>query len=427
MNIDELDRAVIPFVSKKLNKQLTPEEVGYVKRRIRGNNFEKTGVKDLVRSIMSEVVYMQIETTGTQDIHEYNKSQIGERTEDNNTTHRFGTNLAGNDEFNKQLVIDVTKFMQFNKDSLFALSRAMNPASKEYYSYIMFDSDNRNTSLSTDGVLAWQLNDGPPSYTQGTINLYNKLNKIIKMRLGRITYGNLHIDEYLKLVNSTSKRFTVTIPDYNAQALVHQNGNKFHFIQQLLTPYYGSDPTTSSFFENRGWFRFHEPHRNTSKISLRISDAFTPESPIIIHETEASFEAGQLFGVVIANPAFGVIYDPLLIPNNVIPALSLHYGNISPTGVPELFGGASSTIPFTFSGFTTNTPGNPAQATLINNYNQQHNINKGWSNVFLPPSSVIGADLAPGFYPVTMTFLYKPRLTGVIELISEIPPGEKII
>jgi hypothetical protein len=424
VNINDLDRAIIPFVSKALNKQLDPQDVIYIQKRIRGNNYEITPVTQLVLNIVNDIKHTQVESI---DLEDYNQEEVKLKVGEDAHTYRQGTHALGSDTFNKQLVIDVTNFMEFTKESLFDLSRAMNPASKEYYSYVMFDSNNRNTSLSTDGTLVWQLNDGPVIFQTGIINLYNKLHPITKMRLGRLTFSNLKDTEFDKLKGSTSKRFAVTIPDFQSQALVHPSGNRFHFIQQLLALNYAADPTLSSFFENRGWFRFHEPHRNTSQLSLRVADMFTLNDPVIVHDDRQSIAAFQSFGVTVASFDFGIVFDPLFVPADQVENMVMLYGSISATGRPETNAGAFTVHPFTMSGFTTNTPANPAQAALIAAYNSTWVLSKVHSNIFQAPTPVTTANLPVGLHAVEMTHMYPPRLTGVLELVSEIPPGEKIV
>ena len=427
--ITKLERAVIPFISRHLNKTLNSAEIDFVRTNLANLPKNAKSLATIVHSIIKQLVTIQVTSSSTvpeglDDFHVFHQMDVNEPNEDD---YQFGTKAFGQDTYNDELTMEIIEFLKFNKKTLFELSQIMNPAGKEYYSYIMLDTDNKNITTSTDGCYMFNLNDGPPVFTQGTINLHTKLHPIKYMRLARTIFGNLHPTEYLKLTESPNNRFAVTIKGLESQSLIMNNGLQFHFIQYLLPSRVSSNPSLSSFNSNRGWFHFNDPHRNVDQIGITFTDMMLPIDPILVHETEAVINATQVFGFVVASP-YGNITDPIVIQVNLLESLGLYWGSVSPTGIPDNAGGGTTSLPFKFGGWSATVPGNPVQAALIAAYNSADQpLVKNHDTWFQPPVALAASDLPAGLYPVTLTFNYKPRMTTVLELISEIPPGEKII
>lgn len=420
MTLTNLERAVIPFISKHLNKRLNSAETEFIRHKLKNATNIKS-VPALTKSIIKQLVYVQRNTSST----------VPKNLDDFHVFHQMDARESDNPEYDlsgysTQLTVEVTKFLNYDNTTLFELSHAMNPASKEVYSYIMFDTDNKNVALSSEGHYHWLLNDGVPNYINGTINLYHKLNPIKYMRIARTIFGNLHPVEYLKLTESAGNRFALTIEGLESQSMILNNGLTFHFIQYLLPARLASNPSLSSYRSNRGWFHFADPHNNVDRLGISIVDMATPASPIIVHDTPAVITAVQLLGFNVASP-YGNIQDPLFIAANLIDSLGLYYASIRPTGIPDTAGGATSSLPFIFGGWDAVVPGNPVQAALIAAYNSSvQPLVKNHDGFFQPPVPIAASDRPVGLYPVTITFQNNPRMTTVLELISDIPSGEKI-
>lgn len=412
---------VIPFIAKHLNKRLNSAEIRFIKKRL--DSVKQSQIKSLpvfVRSIIKQLVSNQRNSStvprGLDDFHVFHQMNLAEK---DNAEYDFSS-------YDVKLSMEITKFLKYDSTTLFELSRDLNPASKEVYSYIMFDTDNKNTSLSTPGHPQWLLNDTVPNFTTGTINLYQTLYPIKYMRLARTIYGNLHPTEYRKLIDATTNRFAVTIEGLAPSGMMLNRGLQFHFIQYLVSSRVGSNQSLSSYNSNRGWFHFSDPHRNVDQLGISIADMAITNNPIIVHDTPAVINAVQLLGFLVASP-YGNIQDPVFIPADLIDHLGLYYNSVRPTGIPDTAGGATSSLPFSFGGWGAVNPVNPVQAALIAAYNSSVQVLvKNHNAFFQAPVPVATSDRPPGLYPVTVTFQYNPRMTTILELVSEIPPGEKI-
>jgi len=466
--LQALNNVVKISIAKKLNKKLTPTELDFIDQYIEKNNITSANLSIWLPKIMSALKYQQqksnqikqrnclpFDTQSDQFIDreglkEYQKTQIG-TTEEDNVLNPFKFNTRSNHQNNtlttqdsddlKISALEVKLFLQLGVDALFNLSRDLNPTSKEYYSYILIDTFNVDSELSTNSRFVWRINDGPPIYQKGIINLPHKLYPIKRMRIGRLTFANIHQTEFVKIYHSQSNRIATTIHNFSSQSIIAQNGLKFHFQSKhvLDLTYRGNTLTITPFFSNRGWFNFYKPHRNTDILDMSFTDIFTPLSPIIIHDTPASITGVQTFGVSTALPDNSFTTNYIRLDNDAERMIEKQYPASSLNELPDPEYIANGTQQVIISGFTTNDP--VADAAVIAAYNGTHILNREGAiddaysqrtnstltGYWTPPVDVSGVSLNVGQeIPITITWINLPRLTGVLELISELPPGEKI-
>jgi hypothetical protein len=439
VDYDNLNRVIIPFIAKTLNKHLNDDDLQYIINRLSHVKITKTSLPAVLKSIIENIKhpnYVGIKDSSN-NIKEYLNSQIGTTDEDNTINpYQFSTSSH---EFKGSISLEVALFLKMGVSSLFNMSKKINPKSKEYYSYIMLDTDNVVPELSTDNRFVWRLNDGSPVYNTGTINLPHKLYSITKMRIGRITLANIHYAEYNTIRYSASRRFATTLHNFSAQSIIPQNGNKFHFLHQYKhdVENRGNTMTITPFFSNRGWFRFNKPHRNTDIIEMSIADIFTPETPLNIPKTYATVTGVQdIPGSRAEYLEFGTS-RPLTFSGVNHSMLELRYGRgITPTTQADPRNAATTFDAVTISGFTTDDP--VGDAAVIDAYNSTHVLTRVFGDndlydalgvgygVFNEPVNTSSVTLSTPAN-ITVTWQLLPRLTTVVELISELPPGEKLI
>ena len=270
--------------------------------------------------------------------------------------------------------------------------------------------------------MQWLINDGDPIARPNYINLTRQLRNIVMMRLGRASWSSMDQPNTSILTNN---HIGFGFNEFASQSLIMPSGPRLHFIQydyDLINT--GNTITTSSFFENRGWFRFRKPFTKLDTLTLSLWNLLNVTN-IIIPDIYVSISAIQYFRLT----TLGVgIYS--LIDTTQFYTLPIIYG-IS-NGTPQYkFPVSVLGEQFAFSGFTTNDP--IADAALIASYNSIHDIS-GFFPTFgvivtfpltgnpmiYPPIDINSASLnANQGVPITITFLYKPRMVAALELITE--------
>lgn len=415
----ELINATTLLISKKINRSLNTYELKLVTDRLKSLSIiTKNTMMDVVNDLLSQILNTHFEVK--MDFKQYQNKEIGIEEEDNMVKKE---NAVLDLQIDAELSLEVATFLQLNSNDLFRLSAKLNPSSKQFYAYILLDTTSAApTNIPSDQTVSqwnWYLNwGGAPVYEAGYLNLYYNLYDIIKMRLGRVTFANLW-DTDLALLQTD--RIVYQIAEFNDQAIIDPTPFKFSFTQYEFSQY-GNNITMTAFNANQGWFRFRKPYRPPDSITLSIYDIIS-NVYISIHQTPFVATGTQIVGlsVVIA----GVTYqDPLLITSG--------YDMFHVPYVPASSFTGTSTQSYIIAGFTTLSPGILPDSAVIAAYNGTKPITLiAGSSYAIPPVadlSTTGCNFGvlPAFIPITITWLYAPRITGALEIVYEIPHEEKI-
>lgn len=325
------------------------------------------------------------------------------------------------DEEYTQRFAQISKFLGCKSAS--DLSKKMNIASGLKYNYVLIDSN--NAEISSDRTkLKWLLNDKGIILSVGYINLHSILRNIRAMRLGRAQFADLDITN-LNYIRSKD-RIAFGFEELVSQCFLHPNGFRFQFSQFLpddkpslaydsTNPYmYGPTVTLSPFTENHGWFDL-KPITKLDSLTLRMMDLRNKQFMTIL-DGYGSTPGIQHIGVIVVN---GVPYtNPITIAGvGIAPADPYSAtGVLLPSGTYDL------------SGFTTDNP--VVDAALITSYNQRHTLTfldneyVGYpemvsNSYYNPPIDVSGGTYVAISIPITITYIYKPRLTVALEILSE--------
>lgn len=183
---------------------------------------------------------------------------------------------------------DESKSNKITRESL-TVSK-LNPIIQFKYAYVLLDTNNIDTNLSSDTKFGWNFVPNAKLST-GTVNSTTSIKDLVGMRIFPITSNFIApITEPGKtLVNDVSNmgyNFTVLIHEFSAQSFVGRNGFKYHFIlyPQLMNPtnqpnstsYTPADPyfeyTTSG--KGNGWFWFRKPITTFSTLSVSMGNPF---------------------------------------------------------------------------------------------------------------------------------------------------------
>jgi hypothetical protein len=367
------------------------------------------------------------------DLHEYQTNAIGVADEDGQLNTGTGSLLSTGLVSNSSSVLtssfittpSVSSAIELEVDFLlksttdvYDFSKELVPKSKMRYNYITLDTFNCYEINDLRNTFTWLINDGSPVYQSGYINLHSKLRNIKMMRLGWASFSHVDLTTYTTL---TTKRLGFSFNEFLSQALIMPSGIKFHFVQFMTSDPYnrvGSNITTSSFFENRGWFRFRERFMGLDKLTLSVYDLLAGSKVQLLDEF-ASFTGRQNINYSITYLPYSAlpIRDPVEITSPLVP---LAYNHNADSKVDYL-AAINVLEPLAFSGFTTPDP--VTDAALITAYNATHSLQKkGGGDIYGPPVSYVdlnASTIVDPYVDVTISLIYKPRLTVVLELISE--------
>jgi hypothetical protein len=324
-----------------------------------------------------------------------------------------------------ELSLPLAVFLGVPATQLYELSKQLNPKSKLYYQYICFDSSSV-AAESTSTRLVWNINDKVPVRTPGTINLQNRFDDVVAMRIGQMSVVHADYALYDAITNSPSNRTAVYFENFGAQRIRGPENNDFHFLlKNNVAAQIGYDMVLSPFDSNRGWFRFYEPHPATPQLILSMHDLYAPSTKLEIKDEFYSFSANYLYTNAIIVSAG---YPPreaatIQITEDLKKYLPLRLEEKLYGTIPDINGSATTDpIEFTISGFTTNDP--VADAAIIAAFNTTlplRNLIYSLLNEVQPPLSIVemaGVDLTEGqLVPITITATKKPRLIGVLELV----------
>lgn len=359
------------------------------------------------------------------DMHLYNTSTIGTNTEtdvDKTNTHIDTIEV----EVNSLLLME----------SLSKICKYIKP--KQSYHYIYLDSN--NAIFSPDrSTMQWLINDGDPVYRPHYCNLTRQLRNIVAMRLGRITWTNMNIEnsmilngdpnpgQFIANVYQLQHHIGIGFREFVSQSIICPSGPRIHFVQYNYNESRsGSYITTSGFFENRGWFRFRKPFTKLDTLTMSVYDLSTCNL-MILPDTYVTINTIQYFQVPdIKGIYYNIIKDP--------PSLLRTIGLMQiPFVYAYTFGSPNYTAPlysfnaeYKYDNFTTNNP--VADAALIARYNSIHKAIPGPITVpyitnpptLLSPIDISSASLNIGQgVPITITFLFKPNMVAALELITE--------
>lgn len=296
-------------------------------------------------------------------------------------------------------------------DQIVYLSKQIIPSTREKYNYLFLDSANCYEIPSDRDSFTWLINDKIPIYQKGYINLSSIMRNIKMLRIGRLTVAHVLLSQYSTF---NTARIGIGFKEFESQAIVLPNAVRVHHIVNKLSDdlNIGNTIVLSAFNGNRGWFRFQKKFLTLDHLTLNMWDLQT-SLKLTIPDTYATVSALQYKGNI--TPIGGVtIVNPIIIADHyMIPVQDL---SSSFTGI-STFDGFTVEI-LNFSGFTTDDP--IADAALIASYNSDHTLTRQWAPYFYPPVDISSANLVNGSTtPVTITFIYKPRFTGTLEIVSE--------
>lgn len=349
------------------------------------------------------------------DIKLYQVATIGIAEEDGgiaSATVSSGTK-SKNDKTTADDALEIEISAVLALSSLKQLIRYIKP--RQRYHYLCLDS--ANAIFSPDrSKLQWLINDGIPIYRDGYINLCRPLENIVMMRLGRMSWSSMDTSNMNIIAND---RIGVGFDEFVSQCALVPAGPKLHFIQyDKDVSQTGNTLTTTSFFENRGWFRFRKPFAKLDTLTLNLWN-LSNMSNIIIPDIYVSLPAIQAF-YVIPGPRSPYVYPIKLAAADLytLPIVYAMRGNAT----NYLYSLTMQGELLQFNGFTTNDP--VADAALIAAYNSIHTITEFSIGARLPwlisPIDISGASLIIGQeVPITITFIYKPRMIAALELITE--------
>lgn len=166
--------------------------------------------------------------------------------------------------------------------------------------YMLLDTD--NALFDSSNRPYWLINDGIPTDKPEYINI-DGMKNIYKAKLGRMSFTNVNEADYKFLI---SKQIAVGFPELYSQSII-ANDMKFHFVQQFDRgdPYafHANNISITSFYKNRGIFRFREKFHKLDKLTLKMFNLSTGNEFILPREPY-SFDATAKANVIKADSGF---------------------------------------------------------------------------------------------------------------------------
>lgn len=439
---------VISGISKILNRGLAVSEIRFVNERI--TNAPKTINQEIFITETAQYIKNGSDVADlTAGMKEYLKTQIGTEEEESDAA-KEKTNAALLQPSAPEINASVSSILKERYTSIYDIRDKIHLKSKEYSTYIVLDSFNVDPSLSTASRFVWNLNDGAPKYTTGTIDVPHKIHPIKKMRISEITFTNMNQTEYEKIYKSTGRRFCTHFSNFT-QSTLPQTGYPYHFMHSYnkiptLFTYRGSSPPLTPFRSGRGWYHFDTPHNKTDLIDMTVFDVFTPTDPIQVPDAYTTI-TGTQYSATMPSATYPDVPTPIHVAKEVQRMLNMQYTGIESTStLADPVGPGITMEEVGISGFTTLDPG--FDAFLIAQYNQPHILNLGFSDglayfddglfdgVLGDPVSIgywEAAEDITGLVPrlpltqvLTFTLPNKPRMIVKLELVSDLPAGETL-
>ena len=417
-------------VAKKLNRPINIDERTLISNYLSQITIDShTSLKLAFKYHLEQIIRKLSAKISDVDIKEYQIKAIGLDAEDG---YIFTSPISANSRSNSETIIAVAEkkdmasldtenasldtensakletIFLLEVGEVYDLSKAIAPKSKHKYNYLMLDSDNCIEISNERDKFTWLIQEEHLRFQSGYINLHSKLRNIVMARLGRMTMAHQTTTFTDEAINRN--RFAFGFDEFASQALITPEGTRFQFIE-ILPEYdvnYGTTVTLSPFNENRGWFRFRERFKILDKLSLTITNLNT-STKFVLPATPISIPGMQTIGGGIVHPFLGPIVNPLVVNRTYLP-VDYFYGSVG----YEYDLGASVNEYFLMNDLNS---GFPAVDATYNGILRQL-LYFGFENYFSFVAYVVPAGPL-GDFPVTLTLIYKPRFTGVLELISE--------
>lgn len=180
----------------------------------------------------------------------------------------------------------------YGMESKHEVRKVINPSANYKEMFLLFDSDFKDTSRSTNQSFSWNVSNTFTKQT-GTVSTASSLRNVVGMRLYPFTMTLIPpIQETDKTMISynvmANNNYTIFIEEFRSQAYYGKNGRHYHFITfpYILNPDYmhlsdkpmtPADPyiefVTSG--KGNGWFWFHEPIVEFSTITLNFGNPWS--------------------------------------------------------------------------------------------------------------------------------------------------------
>lgn len=198
---------------------------------------------------------------------------------------------------NKQKT-NIVEFLKVNTAQ--TLSKKLNPSLNYKSAYILLDTSNIDTTLSSEYKFTWQFLNNT-ALSRGTVNVIGKVRDIVAMRLFPVKTNvvtsilgeeNKNKICWNKLVTMNGN-FTILIEEFKAQSYIGRDGRRFHFVMfpsivnldTIPGPIIGP-PFTFAILPNipyiefttsgkaNGWFYFQKPITQFSTLTVSMGNPF---------------------------------------------------------------------------------------------------------------------------------------------------------
>lgn len=211
------------------------------------------------------------------DLHEYQVKTISEGDlpsvstdvtvlDSTNSTSIVGTDISAS--IDPSFVdTSIDKFLGIN--DLTELKLLFNPESMYVHYYLVLDSDYRDTTQEISSNITkfkWAYTPTQNTTVTGFCNSVGVIRDIIGMRMYQPRVP------FVSAMNSNSKRVSVLIEEFQAQAFICETGRRFHFI---LRPIFVSGQTSielSTEDYNDGIFNFRKPITTFDTMTISLGD-----------------------------------------------------------------------------------------------------------------------------------------------------------
>ncbi len=163
--------------------------------------------------------------------------------------------------------ISMTGFLGINDITEFKL--LFNPESMLVHYYLVLDSNYRDTTEELSNQIrkfTWKYTPTQNIVEPGFCNSVGVIRDVVGMRMYQPRVP------YLAGMNTSSKRVSVLVEEFAAQAFIGENGRRFHF---LLRPNYSTAGTSvelSTEDYNDGIFNFRKPFTTFDKMTISFGD-----------------------------------------------------------------------------------------------------------------------------------------------------------
>lgn len=278
----QIEDYILLNVCKEIGtKQLIPRHKKYVLGLyrsmdplvFRGHKITKIGpiLGKVLSGKLRELIHMEQEEQETLDLREYQKAAIGSADQDpgvyggpTEEDSKLLRSSEGPKDTDKALVL--SEFLGINDLNEFKM--LFNPESMYVHYYLVLDSDYRDTTEEIPTAITkftWRY--APTQFTgTGFCNSVGVIRDIIGMRMYQPRVP------YLAGMNTSAKRVSVLIEELASQAVVAENGRRFHF---LLRPNFitgQTDIELSTEDYNDGIFNFRKPITKIDSFTLSFGD-----------------------------------------------------------------------------------------------------------------------------------------------------------